>query len=408
MNDDIKNKVKKLWIDTFGDSAEYVDMIIDGYFDENTSRYIVEYGTQELISSSLVIPYEFEMYCHNDDAGNRSSGDLTGIEKISGDYLCGLATVKRRRGEGLMRNIISDIEEISMRNGSSFCFLIPADDDLRNYYKRLGYKDTCCRSLISIDKSGNSVEKTFKRPNGNSDSMDTGVYDETAESEISEIKRRLFEIAKSHIVGFNKDNIDEDIVDIIAEFCVEFEHNLLRNIRSVSDYITNETLRNIKFCRICHSRHQWRDIILDSLRDNAKIIVCVKSLNKNGCSGSNISISSLCSMKNILSDNSNILSMGILTEDNKLFPIFGYPGDLLYLLSGILFPHDDGNNHENVEKLHMYIADPVYSEMLFRNMESTEILAGCLIQRAVEKYGMAKCFGKGIDASEIVINLMFD
>ena len=50
-------RIKQLWIDTFGDSRSYVDMIVDGYYDNNICLNIFE-GDQ-IISSSLVIPYEF-------------------------------------------------------------------------------------------------------------------------------------------------------------------------------------------------------------------------------------------------------------------------------------------------------------------------------------------------------------
>lgn len=121
-------RLKSMWIETFGDSKEYVNLIADCFYDE---RYVKTYRDKnnEIISMLWSVPYEFigKDFEKNIDI------------KLKGLYLCGLATNKKNRGMGIMKRLIEDIETYAFNAGFDFTFLIPADEGLRGYYNRLGY-----------------------------------------------------------------------------------------------------------------------------------------------------------------------------------------------------------------------------------------------------------------------------
>lgn len=129
--EELKDRMMKLWKDTFGDPYEYIRMVFDTYFvEENVETVEDEKG--RLISSLLGVSYRFfdcgvEPSCGSHDC------------YLKGMYLCGLATVPDMRRKGLMKKLMRMFEERAAGNDYDFSFLIPADERLRNYYSRMGY-----------------------------------------------------------------------------------------------------------------------------------------------------------------------------------------------------------------------------------------------------------------------------
>lgn len=118
---DLKNKMKKLWKDTFHDSDSYISLIFDNYFNPEFVEYYEE--NDKLVSALMGIPYEF---------GN-------GKDSFKGLYLCGLATLDEYRHRGIMHALIEKINEKAKDNNMAISFLIPASDMLRIYYQGKGY-----------------------------------------------------------------------------------------------------------------------------------------------------------------------------------------------------------------------------------------------------------------------------
>ncbi|MDE5842583.1 MAG: GNAT family N-acetyltransferase, partial [Muribaculaceae bacterium] len=154
----IIDDIKKLWKDTFGDSDTYIDMVVDHYYNAGYSRQY--YDNEKLVSSSLVIPYKFYI---SGIVGSEKSNIVENINIgdvrlsnnfIVGEYLSGLMTIPEMRGRGLMRKMISEIERAAYERGSAFTFLIPADNNLRDYYTKLGYENTASLGFINIGLSG--------------------------------------------------------------------------------------------------------------------------------------------------------------------------------------------------------------------------------------------------------------
>lgn len=144
--EELKDRMMKLWKDTFGDPYEYIRMVFDTYFvEENVETVEDEKG--RLISSLLGVPYRF-FDCGVETPCGSHDGYLKGM------YLCGLATVPDMRGKGLMKELMRRFEERAAGNDYDFSFLIPADEGLRNYYSRMGYVSLPGKFEFSIGFEG--------------------------------------------------------------------------------------------------------------------------------------------------------------------------------------------------------------------------------------------------------------
>lgn len=123
--------MKTLWIETFGDTCEYVDIVFDNYF--NPRYCLCAFDRTQLIASMIGIPYNFIL---NDTI-------------IRGLYLCGLATKILFRNKGIMGKMLNLIPDLCRINNLQFSFLIPADNHLRSYYKKFKYFDSApIKSII--------------------------------------------------------------------------------------------------------------------------------------------------------------------------------------------------------------------------------------------------------------------
>lgn len=121
-----KRDMMELWENTFHDSKTYINLVFNTYFTlDNT---FVRYDGETLISALLGVPYTFLAY---DENGEKI--------QIRGFYLCGLATHTKWRKRGIMSHLMVEAEKTATERGYDMTFLIPASDNLREYYKRKGY-----------------------------------------------------------------------------------------------------------------------------------------------------------------------------------------------------------------------------------------------------------------------------
>lgn len=129
-----KRDMKELWKDTFHDSERYIDIVFDRYYSlENT---FVRYHENRIIAALLSVGYEFQILTKEGKKENRR-----------GMYLCGLATRPEWRGRGIMTEVMKEAETAAISRGYDMTFLIPADDELREYYRRRGYETAAWRSI---------------------------------------------------------------------------------------------------------------------------------------------------------------------------------------------------------------------------------------------------------------------
>lgn len=124
----IKTDMMELWKETFHDSDRYIGIVFDTYF--NLDNICVRYCGERLISALLGVPYAFRI----------DGREATGM------YLCGLATAPSYRRQGIMGIMMREIEVRATERGFDMTFLIPADNGLREYYRRKGYHDSCMLS----------------------------------------------------------------------------------------------------------------------------------------------------------------------------------------------------------------------------------------------------------------------
>lgn len=120
----IRHDMMELWKETFHDSSHYIRLVFDTYF--NPDNICVRYEGTRLLASLLGVPYSIRI----------NGRDVTGM------YLCGLATVPDKRRQGIMGRLMTEIETKAERAGYGLTFLIPADVNLREYYRLKGYADS--------------------------------------------------------------------------------------------------------------------------------------------------------------------------------------------------------------------------------------------------------------------------
>lgn len=130
MNVDAITQLKQLWIETFHDSRQYVDMVFDNYYDPRLCLHVEEVETGRIVSAA----YMWRCFLSFPGSENLDFPPAVG-------YICGLATVPQRRGEGIMRRLLEATEQVARENHFSCVTLIPADSSLREYYRGLGYRD---------------------------------------------------------------------------------------------------------------------------------------------------------------------------------------------------------------------------------------------------------------------------
>ena len=303
--------------------------------------------------------------------------------------MCGLSTIATRRGEGLMKRIISRIEDNSKSNNSDFAFLIPADDKLRRYYYNLGYRNTSLRTFITL-----SSVKNTREISGKSERVNIG-YDAYDSQDLFNDK---LQIISRNIIAENStviNNLLSEIIPLIQQHESDLffmsEESCITDASSAAKNLSNNSAYNVlrghdrNLICITHSYKQWRDIIEDLLRDESSIFILRDS-------------------------DESILSIVIYTVKNRLYPVYGNGQNiirnLIYILSENILRKL--KNIESNNSIEIVISNPIegsiLSELISKNyhFESYDILL------RNEEYGMAKIFNPRVSPLDIVMSFMFD
>lgn len=124
--EDIRSQIENLWIETFGDSSEYVKLLFDNYY----NRAYIGYASdgKNIVSAMLGISCEFNFR-------NQKS-------KLQGLYLCGLMTIPEMRKHGVMSTLIEMVNTEAENHGFDFTFLIPSNEKNRCYYSKHDYENS--------------------------------------------------------------------------------------------------------------------------------------------------------------------------------------------------------------------------------------------------------------------------
>lgn len=128
----IKEKVKELWKLCFNDTEEFIEMYFRMRY-KNERNMVIESG-DEVISALQMLPYPMT-FCG---------------EVVQTSYISGACTHPDYRGNGAMRELLSQSFTRMYRNGVHFSTLIPAEPWLFDYYARMGYASVFRNSTKEI------------------------------------------------------------------------------------------------------------------------------------------------------------------------------------------------------------------------------------------------------------------
>lgn len=125
----------QLWKGVFGEYDGFWELFLEAAYQPDHCRCITEEGT---VTAGL---YWFDCCCGND--------------KIA--YVYAVVTDPAHRGKGLCRKLMQDVHNHLTQRGCSSVMLVPADDSLREMYRKLGYEDCTCVSDFSCTAAASSV-----------------------------------------------------------------------------------------------------------------------------------------------------------------------------------------------------------------------------------------------------------
>lgn len=109
----------KLWKEVFGEYDGFWELFLETGFLTDHCRCITENG------HPIAGLYWFDCSCSSD--------------KIA--YIYAVVTDPRHRGRGLCRKLMEDVHNLLKRRGYACAMLVPADDGLREMYRKMGYED---------------------------------------------------------------------------------------------------------------------------------------------------------------------------------------------------------------------------------------------------------------------------
>lgn len=122
----VKEQLRDIWHESFGDSYEFIDTFFATYPCEEVA-HMLSVGAR-VVSVLYALP--FTLY--------------KGSDSVQAAYIYAVATRPEFRGRGYMSLLMSEVEQLLCSRGVRFLFLLPASAALRGYYSRLGF--ACCSS----------------------------------------------------------------------------------------------------------------------------------------------------------------------------------------------------------------------------------------------------------------------
>ena len=125
--------LKQLWMLTFGDSAEFVDLFFATAYDPRRCRFL---SNGELPTAALY-------WLDTEYLGQKFA------------YIYGVATHPDHRNQGLCRKLMQKTHEALHQQGYAGALLMPAKPGLRQMYGKMGYRE--CSRLREFDCTAEST-----------------------------------------------------------------------------------------------------------------------------------------------------------------------------------------------------------------------------------------------------------
>lgn len=126
----LRENIKRIWLECFDDSPEYVDMYFDRVYREEDALTMDDASGKPL--SSLLLQ-QYVMLCYG--------------REVSVGYVAGAATRRQARGNGLMSALLSNALAAARNRGDMAVALIPATRSLYFFYDRLGFATVFYRNV---------------------------------------------------------------------------------------------------------------------------------------------------------------------------------------------------------------------------------------------------------------------
>ncbi len=117
----LRDDIKKIWLESFDDSREYVDMYFDRVYRD--VDVVATMLSGHAVSSLLLQRYVMDFHSH----------------EVGVSYVAGAATRRQMRGKGLMSALMTRALAESLERGDMMCALIPASEWLYMFYERFGF-----------------------------------------------------------------------------------------------------------------------------------------------------------------------------------------------------------------------------------------------------------------------------
>lgn len=111
-------QLQSLWAEAFGDDTGFISAFFSTGFSPDRCRCVEANGVAAVL-------YWFDCLWQG--------------KKLA--YLYGIATRKDLRGQGLCKALMEDTHRYLKEQGYAGCVLVPAQESLRQYYRRFGYAD---------------------------------------------------------------------------------------------------------------------------------------------------------------------------------------------------------------------------------------------------------------------------
>lgn len=345
----LKTRMMKLWKDTFHDSDDYIKLIFDNYFDIDFVECY--YENDELVAGLLAVPYEFDILTgdDNDDEFNN--------QRLSGLYLCGLATLPNYRKRGLMSMLIEKINQRAFEKGYDFTFLIPANESLVKYYSSRGYVKSFPRRENVYFKGEN-----FKY-NFNNQFQISGEYsDIVIDEKITELDDCIFEV---------------------------LDYSNYENVEFVLSFIKSVELNN-HCLSLIHTRRDLLIAIKENQISNGRVFVL-----KNNNDERILAVAFVSVDDTIVSGNTKILKEGIINIEKIIVTSLFAINDL----SRCKLLHEINNHYCNLQSMTVY--ESVYvginaketnhnRELQHTSVRLHDVANNCCVGENVRSHGMLR------------------
>lgn len=136
--------LKKIWSSCFEDTNDYIEFFFNSCpFSDSCYVYLVG---EKIVAMLFMFPIKI----------------CKGETLYNGSYIYSAATLPAYRNKGIMRDLLEYCYNLELNNGGQFTILLPSNENLYGFYKKLGYETSFFYSNkeIKITKNNNiQIEK---------------------------------------------------------------------------------------------------------------------------------------------------------------------------------------------------------------------------------------------------------